>query len=113
MRYRPFAHLGLKAISVGLAVFLWLLVGQQALVERVLRVPRALPNLPENLDMVEPPQESVDIPNSGIVGCPRPARSRRRRGDRRPQRRPDGPPALSDLAEQIRTRFSSGDASDA
>jgi YbbR domain-containing protein len=62
MRYHPFAHFGLKIVSVILAFFLWLMVSsQRAPVERGLRIPLELQNLPNNLEMVEPPQESVDV----------------------------------------------------
>jgi YbbR domain-containing protein len=62
MRYRPFAHAGLKVVSIALAVVLWVMVSsQRASVERGLRIPLELQNLPENLEMVEPPQESVDV----------------------------------------------------
>jgi YbbR domain-containing protein len=62
MRYHPFAHSGLKVVSVALAVLLWVMVSsQRAAVERGLRIPLELQNLPENLEMVEPPQESVDV----------------------------------------------------
>ena len=62
MRFHPFAHIGLKIVSVGLAILLWMMVSsQRASVERGLRIPLELQNLPENLEMVEPPQESVDV----------------------------------------------------
>jgi YbbR domain-containing protein len=62
MRFHPFAHAGLKVVSVGLAVLLWTMVSsQRAFVERGLRIPLELQNLPDNLEMVEPPQESVDV----------------------------------------------------
>ena len=62
MRYRPFAHIGLKIVSVALAGLLWFMVSsQRAAVERGLRIPLELQNLPANLEMVEPPQESVDV----------------------------------------------------
>ncbi|HKY21030.1 MAG TPA: CdaR family protein [Vicinamibacterales bacterium] len=61
-RYRPLAHAGLKVASVALAILLWVMVSsQRASVERGLRIPLELQNLPENLEMVEPPQESVDV----------------------------------------------------
>jgi YbbR domain-containing protein len=61
-RYHPLAHLGLKLVSVSLAVLLWFVVSsQRASVERGFRIPLELQNLPENLEMVEPPQESVDV----------------------------------------------------
>ena len=62
MKYHPFAHAGLKIVSFALAVVLWLLVSsQRASVERGLRIPLELQNLPENLEMVEQPPESVDV----------------------------------------------------
>ena len=62
LRVHPFAHAGLKVVSVALAVLLWMMVSsQRASVERGLRIPLELQNLPENLEMVETPQESVDV----------------------------------------------------
>ncbi len=62
MRYNPFAHGGLKIVSVAIAVLLWMMVSsQRASVERGLRIPLELQRLPENLEMVEPPQEAVDV----------------------------------------------------
>jgi YbbR domain-containing protein len=62
LRDHPFAHTGLKIVSVALAVLLWMMVSsQRASVERGLRIPLELQNLPENLEMVEPPQEAVDV----------------------------------------------------
>ena len=61
-RVHPFAHSWLKVVSVALAVLLWMMVSsQRASVERGLRIPLELQNLPENLEMVEPPQEAVDV----------------------------------------------------
>lgn len=62
LRGHPFAHTGLKLVSVILAVLLWMMVSSQRVsVERGLRIPLELQNLPDNLEMVEPPQESVDV----------------------------------------------------
>jgi YbbR domain-containing protein len=62
LRDHSLAHTGLKLVSVALAVLLWMMVSsQRASVERGLRIPLELQNLPENLEMVEPPQESVDV----------------------------------------------------
>lgn len=62
LRDRSFTHIGLKLVSVALAVLLWMMVSsQRASVERGVRIPLELQNLPENLEMVEPPQESVDV----------------------------------------------------
>jgi len=60
--YRFFAHAGLKVVSIALALVLWFMVSsQRASVERGLRIPLELQNLPGHLEMVEPPQESVDV----------------------------------------------------
>ena len=62
LRDITFEHTGLKLVSVALAVLLWMIVSSQsASVERGLRIPLELQNLPGNLEMVEPPQESVDV----------------------------------------------------
>jgi YbbR domain-containing protein len=62
MRYHPFSHFGLKIVSVVFALLLWFLVSsQRAAVERGLRIPLELQNLPGNLEMIEPPQEAVDV----------------------------------------------------
>lgn len=62
LRDHSFAHTGLKIVSVALGALLWMMVSsQRASVERGLRVPLELQNLPESLEMVEPPPESVDV----------------------------------------------------
>ena len=62
MRYHPFSHFGLKVVSLALAILFWMMVSaQRSSVERGLRIPLELQNLPENLEMVDPPQEAVDV----------------------------------------------------
>jgi YbbR domain-containing protein len=62
MRYHPFSHFWLKVVSLALAILFWMMVSaQRSLVERGLRIPLELQNLPENLEMVDPPQEAVDV----------------------------------------------------
>ena len=62
MRYHPFSHFGLKIVSLVLAILFWIMVAaQRSSVERGLRIPLELQNLPENLEMVDPPQEAVDV----------------------------------------------------
>ena len=62
MRYHPFSHFGLKVVSITLAILSWMLVSaQRSSVERGLRIPLELQNLPQNLEMVDPPQEAVDV----------------------------------------------------
>jgi len=53
MAYHPFRHLGLKFLSVAVAVGLWFTVAGEQTVERSLRVPLELTNTPNNLVQVE------------------------------------------------------------
>jgi YbbR domain-containing protein len=61
MIYHPFRHLGLKALSVGIAVLLWLTVAGEPVVERGLRIPLELRGTPEELELVEGPPSQVDV----------------------------------------------------
>src|SRR6185436_11347805 len=62
MRNNPFSHFGLKVVALALAVLFWMMVSAQvSSVERGLRIPLELQNLPPNLEMVDPPQEAVDV----------------------------------------------------
>jgi YbbR domain-containing protein len=62
MRFHPFAHFGLKLVAVAFAILLWVVVSaQRSSVERGLRIPLELQNLPDNLEMVDPPQDTVDV----------------------------------------------------
>jgi YbbR domain-containing protein len=69
MRYNPFSHLGLKAVSIGLATLLWLSVASEEIVERGLRVPLELQNLPATLEITEAAQEVVDARLRGPSGA--------------------------------------------
>ena len=96
MRYHPFAHFGLKIASVAFAVLLWFMVSsQQAAVERGLRIPLELQNLPTNLEMVEPPQESVDVRVRGAADLLGRLVQRRSRRHRRSELGAAGPPPVS------------------
>lgn len=61
MAYHPFRHLGLKFLSVAIAVALWFAVAGEQTVERSLRVPLALQNQPEQLELVDAPPAQVDV----------------------------------------------------
>ena len=62
MRYHPFSHFALKVVSVAMAILLWLMVTtQRSSVERGIRIPLELQNQPPNLEMVDVPQEAVDV----------------------------------------------------
>jgi YbbR domain-containing protein len=61
MAYHPFRHLGLKVLAIMLASVLWFTVAGEHVVERSLRVPLAVRNLPTNLEIVGDLPESVDV----------------------------------------------------
>jgi len=61
MAYHPFRHLGLKVLAIMLASVLWFTVAGEHVVERSLRVPLAVRNLPPNLEIVGDLPEEVDI----------------------------------------------------
>jgi len=57
----PFRHFGLKVLSFGLAVLLWLVVAGEQTVERGLRVPLELQQFPDNLELEGEPPSLVDV----------------------------------------------------
>jgi YbbR domain-containing protein len=61
MFYHPFRNLGLKFLSIGIAVLLWLTVAGEPIVERTLRVPLEVQNTPEALVVMEGPPSVVDV----------------------------------------------------
>jgi YbbR domain-containing protein len=61
MAYNPFRHFGLKAIAVGIAVLLWFAVGGEKVVERSLRAPLELQNVPDGLEVVGDTPSTVDV----------------------------------------------------
>jgi hypothetical protein len=61
MAYNPFRHLGLKAVAVGIATLLWFAVGGEKIVERSLRAPLELQNVPPNLELVGETPGLVDV----------------------------------------------------
>jgi YbbR domain-containing protein len=61
MAYHPFRHLGLKVVALTCASLLWLTVAGEHIVERNLRVPVEFRNLPQQLELVGDPPESVDV----------------------------------------------------
>jgi YbbR domain-containing protein len=67
--YHPFGHLGLKIVSLAIAVLLWLTVSGQQTVERGLRVPLEIHNLPEKLEIVDQPPDFVDVRLRGGSGA--------------------------------------------
>ncbi len=68
MVYHPFRHLGLKFLSVGVALGLWFTVAGERTVERMLLVPLEFINPPEQLVLVESPPGSVEVRVRGTSG---------------------------------------------
>ena len=61
MAYHPFRHLGLKILAIALASVLWLTVAGEHVVERSLRAPLAVRNLPPALEIVGDLPAAVDV----------------------------------------------------
>jgi len=68
MRLNPFANFGLKLVSIGLAVLIWLTVSGEQIAERSLRVPLEFRNIPEALEIVGEQPSSVDVRVRGHSG---------------------------------------------
>jgi YbbR domain-containing protein len=64
----PFRNLGLKLLSICIAVLLWLVVGGEGVVERVLRAPVEYQNLPPGLELVGNLPETVEVRVRGSSG---------------------------------------------
>ena len=75
-RIRPFRHLGLKVLSVVLAVLLWLVVAGEETVERGLRVPLELQQFPAGLELEAEAPSLVDVRVRGASGDARRASGR-------------------------------------
>lgn len=61
MRDHPFRHIWLKILAIALASLLWLTVAGEHVVERSLRVPLEFRNIPEALEIVGNPPDTVDV----------------------------------------------------
>ena len=57
----PFRHVGLKVVSLALAVALWMAVSGEEVVERGLRVPLELQQFPPGLELAGEPFTFVDV----------------------------------------------------
>jgi YbbR domain-containing protein len=67
----PFRHLGLKLLSILLAVLLWMTVAGEETVERGLRVPLELQQFPPGLEIIGDVPTTVDVRvrgGSGLLG---------------------------------------------
>ena len=67
-RIWPFEHFGLKVLSVGVAVLLWMAVAGEETVERGLRVPLELQQFPAGLELQGEVPTTVDIRVRGTSG---------------------------------------------
>jgi YbbR domain-containing protein len=65
---RPFRHFWLKLLSVSLAVLLWMVVSGEETVERGLRVPLELTQVPSGLELLGDVPATVDVRVRGASG---------------------------------------------
>lgn len=68
MAISPLRNIWLKFLSISIATLLWLVVAGDRTVERALRVPIEYENLPQGLQIVGDPPESVDVRLRGSSG---------------------------------------------
>ena len=61
MASQVFRHIGLKLLSLALALLLWSLVAGQKEAERSLRVPLEFQNMPASLELIGEPPSAVDV----------------------------------------------------
>ena len=64
----PFRHFGLKVLSFGLALMLWMVVAGEETVERGLRIPLELQQMPNGLEVVGEIPATVDVRVRGASG---------------------------------------------
>jgi YbbR domain-containing protein len=62
-------NIGLKVLSTCIAALLWLVVAGERVVERVLRAPVELQNLPPELEIVSNPPDTVEVRVRGSSGA--------------------------------------------
>ncbi len=65
---RTLRKLGLKLFSLALAVVLWLTVSGEPIAERGVRIPLAFENLPEAMEILGDPPQTVDVRLRGSSG---------------------------------------------
>lgn len=69
MAYPGFRRIGLKVLSIALAVLMWLLVSGEQIAERALRIPLEFTNLPSRLELVGDTPTVVDVRVRGSSGA--------------------------------------------
>jgi len=65
----PFRHIGLKLLSLALALLLWMAVAGEEIVERGLRVPLELQQLPANVELSGEVPTAIDVRVRGASGA--------------------------------------------
>jgi YbbR domain-containing protein len=68
MAYSPLRSIGLKFLSICIATLLWLVVAGDRVVERAVRAPIEFQNLPQGLEIIGDPPDSVDVRIRGSSG---------------------------------------------
>jgi len=69
MPFHPFRRLGLKLVSVVLAVLIWVVVSGEQIVERAFRIPLEFTNLPSALELAGSAPNVVDVRVRGSSGA--------------------------------------------
>ena len=64
----PFRHFGLKVLSVAIALLLWMVVAGEEIVERGLRVPLELQQVPAMIELLGDVPTTVDVRVRGASG---------------------------------------------
>jgi len=64
----PFRHIGLKLVSVAIAVLLWMVIAGEETVERGLRVPLELQQFPPGLELLGDVPTTADVRVRGVSG---------------------------------------------
>ena len=64
----PFRHFGLKVLSLGLALLLWMVVSGEETVERGLRIPLELQQIPNGLEVLGDVPATIDVRVRGASG---------------------------------------------
>jgi len=64
----PFRHIGLKLVSVAIAMLLWMVIAGEETVERGLRVPLELQQFPAGLELLGDVPTTADVRVRGVSG---------------------------------------------
>ena len=64
----PFRHIGLKLLSVAIAILLWMVIAGEETVERGLRVPLELQQFPQGLELLGDVPTTADVRVRGASG---------------------------------------------